>query len=250
VDAKDASPDDSPVVAGASFQLWNPHFGNPFGFGKTDSLEAFLETRLIRQRNSKATAFFGLSDEDLTPRPWQRFRIVFRDISRSSDPRTGIFSLVAPRHFTLEGSPYLFVKDGTEREIAYLLGTLSSIPFDWICRQWVDLHLKFYIIQSLPIPLMAAESELDKRIVEIVASILRHEKSFHGWVESLGAANNDRTKEEKLEVLVAELDAVVSIKYGLEKSEVVHIFENFHQGWDYQPRLAQVLEFFDQWKDK
>jgi hypothetical protein len=26
---------------------------------------------------------------------------------------------------------------------------------------------------------------------------------------------------------------------------VIHIFETFHRGWDFQPRLTKVLEFFD-----
>jgi hypothetical protein len=42
----------------------------------------------------------------------------------------------------------------------------------------------------------------------------------------------------------------VSIKYGLKKTDVIHVFETFHAGWDYKPRLTMVLEYYDQWKDK
>lgn len=41
--------------------------------------------------------------------------------------------------------------------------------------------------------------------------------------------------------MIAELDAAVSLLYGLEEAEVRHIFETFHVGWDYSARLDAVL---------
>ena len=47
-----------------------------------------------------------------------------------------------------------------------------------------------------------------------------------------------RTKDD----LIAELDAVVALLYGLERDDVEHVFETFHRGWDYQPGSAAVLD--------
>ena len=38
--------------------------------------------------------------------------------------------------------------------------------------------------------------------------------------------------------LIAELDAVVALLYGLSRPDVEHIFATFHRGWDYRPRLG------------
>lgn len=44
--------------------------------------------------------------------------------------------------------------------------------------------------------------------------------------------------------LIAELDAAVALLYGLDASDVRHIFETFHVGWDYADRLTAVLGHF------
>jgi hypothetical protein len=50
--------------------------------------------------------------------------------------------------------------------------------------------------------------------------------------------------------LTAELDALVALLYGLSEAQTTHVFETFHVGWDYQPRLDAVLEHYATWKDK
>jgi hypothetical protein len=32
--------------------------------------------------------------------------------------------------------------------------------------------------------------------------------------------------------------------YGLDEPDLVHIFETFHEGWDYQDRLDRTLKHF------
>ena len=43
---------------------------------------------------------------------------------------------------------------------------------------------------------------------------------------------------------IAELDAAVALLYGLTEDDVVHIFETFHVGWDYGPRLEAAQAHF------
>lgn len=50
--------------------------------------------------------------------------------------------------------------------------------------------------------------------------------------------------------LIHELDAVVARLYGLTESQLVHIFETFHEGWDYEERLAGVLSHFRTWRPR
>ena len=58
-----------------------------------------------------------------------------------------------------------------------------------------------------------------------------------------GRSRDEATKQD----LIAELDAVVALLYGLDRSDVEHIFATFHRGWDYQPRLAAALAHYERW---
>ena len=44
--------------------------------------------------------------------------------------------------------------------------------------------------------------------------------------------------------MIHELDAVVAHLYGLSEPQLVHIFETFHEGWDYHERLEGVFRHF------
>ena len=50
--------------------------------------------------------------------------------------------------------------------------------------------------------------------------------------------------------MIAELDALAASLYGLSEKQVAHIFETFHEGWDYEERLAKVSKHFKFWKQK
>ena len=47
--------------------------------------------------------------------------------------------------------------------------------------------------------------------------------------------------------MIHELDAVVAHLYGLTEKHLVHIFETFHEGWDYEERLRATLGHFGEW---
>ncbi len=52
------------------------------------------------------------------------------------------------------------------------------------------------------------------------------------------------------EDMIHELDAVVAHLYGLSEPQIVHIFETFHEGWDYQERLEGVRRHFREWSSR
>ena len=49
---------------------------------------------------------------------------------------------------------------------------------------------------------------------------------------------------------IHELDAVVAHLYGLGEKQLLHIFETFHEGWDYADRLKATLKHFHVWKKR
>jgi hypothetical protein len=75
------------------------------------------------------------------------------------------------------------------------------------------------------------------------------DERYRDWASEvgieIGTANDEPTKSE----LIAELDALVSLLYGLSAEQVEHVFATFHRGWDYSARLERVLAYYEQWKD-
>ena len=50
--------------------------------------------------------------------------------------------------------------------------------------------------------------------------------------------------------MIYELDAVVAHLYGLNEKHLIHIFETFHEGWDYEAHLRASLKHFHKWKGR
>ena len=70
---------------------------------------------------------------------------------------------------------------------------------------------------------------------------------FAAWAKVIGVALGHLPADEK-DDMVNELDAVVGHLYGLTETHLVHIFETFHEGWDYAARLRATLKHFREWK--
>ena len=64
---------------------------------------------------------------------------------------------------------------------------------------------------------------------------------YTSWAEAVGIPVASVVGDDEKAALVAELDAAVSVLYGLDDDNVRVVFETFHEGWDYKPRLDAVL---------
>ena len=53
---------------------------------------------------------------------------------------------------------------------------------------------------------------------------------------------------DEKEDMIHELDAVAARLYGLSEAQLVHVFETFHEGWDFAARLDGVLRRFCTWE--
>jgi hypothetical protein len=91
---------------------------------------------------------------------------------------------------------------------------------------------------------------ISQRIVTLAGRLAATKEDFRLWCTEIGIDVEGGLSENERNEMVYEIDALVSLMYKLSSSQVEAIFESFHRGWDYKPRLARVLEYFDQWKDK
>jgi len=235
-----------PVYKGASFNLWKPDTGVRYASADPEKVLEALQAKRLRQQRHTSSVFSEFPREwaeDPETLPCLRPRIAFRDIARATDSRTVIAALVPPARVITNQAPYLLWPVGDERDEAYLLGVLCSIPLDWCARRVVETHVNFHVFNGFPIPRPDRDDPLRLRTEIIAGRLAAVDDRYADWAQAVGVECGTVTDEEKPS-LIAELDAVVAHLYELDEDDVTHIFETFHVGWDYSPRLAAVLDYF------
>lgn len=238
-----------PVLSGAAINIWTPETGQVFAWAEMPAVtEALQEKRLNQQRRpSSAFAEFAREwAEDPATLPCRHPRIAFRDVTNRTNTRTVIPALLPPNVIVTNAAPYFLWPRGDERDQAYLLGVLSSIPLDWYARSVVEMHVNFHLLNAFPVPNPEREDRRRRRVEEISGRFAAVDARYARWAAAAGVEVGGVTQVEQ-DDLIAELDAVVSHLYELDRSQVEHIFATFHRGWDYSDRLARVLAHYDRW---
>jgi hypothetical protein len=233
-----------PVLTGSSFNLWEPDFGKPYAYASEDALDHLLR-KAIGGTTRMGSAFFGMAISDVEDLPFFQCRIAFRDVTKYDNTRTTVACLMPPRVLLVHKAPSLVRRSGDERTEAFLLGVMSSIPFDWYSRRLVELSLSFELLGSFPVPRPSDNDELSKRVTTVSARLAAHDERFADWAQTVGVGVGSAVDVTVREDLLAELDALVARLYGLSRDQLIHIFATFHRGWDYSPRLAKVLGYFE-----
>ena len=97
----------------------------------------------------------------------------------------------------------------------------------------------------MPVPRPVLSERIPKRVIEISGRLAAVDERYADWAKAVGVkVGSVKTQTEK-DALIAELDALVAHLYGLNREQVEHVFATFHRGWDYKPRLAEVLKHYD-----
>ena len=237
------------VTTGAGFHIWEPDFGQPYAYSPEHILRPYLADKFQRSVRTSRSAYFGLR---VTPGVLQmdQARIAYRGITRATDTRTAIACLLPPGRAVVDPAHLVVTRRGTSQDEAFLLGVLCSVPFDWCARRWVELHLTFGVLNRLPVPWPGAGSLPGTRVREIAGKLAAVDVRYAEWAAEVGVPVGSVTTQGEKDDLIAELDAVVSLLYGLSEEQVKHIFATFHRGWDYEARLDSVMAHYAAWKDK
>ncbi len=237
-----------PVYKGASFDLWTSDTGVYYAWADPKRVLDHLQIKRMRANRRSAFAEFSQSwRSDVAEIPCLRPRVAYRRVSRATDTRTVRVALVPPGVvLTDKGSFFVWPRGGCEDE-AYLLGILSSLPLDWYARCFVETQLDFFVINPFPVPRPGAKSPLRERAIALAGRLAAADDRFADWAGRLGVTCGPMDPDEKQDH-IGELDAVVAHLYGLTESQLVHIFETFHEGWDHEERLRATLRHFQMWQ--
>jgi hypothetical protein len=109
--------------------------------------------------------------------------------------------------------------------------------------------MNYHVLNPMPVPRPSRDNPLWQRAVALAGRLACPDKRFRKWAEAVGVEYGSLSDDEKQD-MVHELDAVVAHLYGLSESQLTHIFETFHEGWDYADRLKATLKHFHNWSKK
>lgn len=238
-----------PVLSGAGFNLWTPDTGDAFAWADPASVTRALQTKRLNQQRRVSSPFAEFSRAwaaEPATLPCRHPRIAFRDVTNRTNRRTVICGLVPGDRILTNKAPFFLWPRGDERDQAYLLGVLSSIPLDWYARCVVELSLNFHVLNGFPVPVPSRDDPRRRRVEEISGRLTAVDERFAEWSRAVGVGVG-RLDGEAREDLISELDAVVAALYGLDAADVRHIFETFHPTWDYEGRLRRVLDYLERW---
>ena len=249
-EGKDLSDGYWPVYKGGSFDIWNPDTNVYYAQADPEPVFKWLQSKRMRAKKSQGKSVhreFSMDYlRDISTLPCFRPRIAFRDITNRTNQRTIIACLIPPKVFITNKGPYFLWPRGDKKDEAYLLGILCSIPLDWYARRFVELNVNFYIINPFPIPRPDRNNALWQRTVALAGRLACPDSRFAGWAEDVGVTCGPLEPDEKQD-MIQELDAVVAHLYGLSEKQLVHVFDTFHVGWDYQSRLEGVRSHYHLW---
>lgn len=241
-----------PVYKGESFDLWTPDTGTYYGWADPERVIERLQEKREWGANRSNSPWYEFPDEwadDASTHPCHQARIAFRDVTRSTDTRTTRVALVPPRVVLVHKAPTLVWPRGDEMDEAFLLGVMSSIPYDWYIRRFVEVGLYFNILNPSPVPRPDRSDPHWKRVVAISGRLATPDERFADWAEAVGAEVGAVPQDEQ-DDLVAELDAVVAYLYGLSAGQLRHVFETFHEGWDPTDRVERTLAHYEEWEGR
>ena len=248
----DDRPDDFwPIYKGGSFNIWEPDTGIRYAWADPDRITRFLQEDRKSSHGHWASAFTEMDKEwveDSSTLPCLSPRIAFRQITNRTNQRTVIPALIPPETVLTHHAWYFIWPIGKECDQAYLLGILSSIPFDWYARRFVESNVTKSLMKTFPVPRDQPE-KLRDRVVELAGRLAAVDDRYADWAGQVGVSCGPLNEEEKKDKIY-ELDAVVAHLYGLSREHVEVIFETFHDGWDYEKRLDRVLDYYASWADK
>jgi len=207
LESEECPPGFWPVYKGESFDLWEPDTNTYYAWADPRVLTPRLQRKRIRGNRLKTSVFYECDAEwcaDAGKLPCLHPRVAFRDVTQWDNRRTLIAALIPPRAFIANQAPYLVWPRGDERDEAFVLGVLSSLPLDWYARRFVEMHVSFFIFNPFPIPRPRANNNLRQRVIELAGRLACPDDRFADWAKEVGVECGPLADDEKQDMHLDE----------------------------------------------
>ena len=212
-----------PAWKGQSFNQYEPHGNEPAGYCVWDEVLSFVQGKRGRSRIFKRI-LDAASLKDASSHPINHSRVAFRDVTNRTNSRTVIACLIPPRTPLTNKGPYLIFSGWGSLSQASVLGTLNSVPFDWIARRYVETNINYFILNMLTFP--PADNTPWESIGKLAARLSCVDDRFAEFAAEAGVDYGPLTEAERNDKR-AKIDALVAHAYGLTDDELRFIFTDF-----------------------
>ena len=178
----------------------------------------------------------AMRDKPGWTRAAEHYRLVFREIARSTDERTMIAAVIPPGHVfghkgTCEKTPW----ERPDATALVLCAVFNSFVFDWCARARIAASVSLFMLNACPAPALskAAAGFLARGALRLSYRHAGYDALWHGQ-------RTDHPPEVMADgehaVLRAAMDAVAARAYGLGREEYRHVLGGFsHKSWPEAP---------------
>ena len=110
--------------------------------------------------------------------------------------------------------------------------------------------MNFFIVDCLPVPRPNQDDALRIRLIEIAGRLAAQQSNLSEWAEEVGVDCGPISDDAKREMIM-EVDAVVSLLYGLSEDQLRAIYRTFHHdgtvdGEPWEDRFNAVMIYYAQ----
>ena len=186
-----------------------------------------LPTRWVDEKEGRR-ALLGKKEDQGQILNYQRYRLVYRAIARSTDSRTMICTILPKKVFY--GNSLTSVQSHSNNLInLFLVAMMNSVLIDFSLRQIVSANLNQFYVYQLSIPRLNERHPAFLPIVSRAARLICTTPEFDELAAEVGleSHHNGVTDNAQRVKLRAELDAIVAHLYHLTEEELVHILATF-----------------------
>ena len=234
-----------PLYEAKMFHIFDHRWVTYDEAGQTAALPIETKTNVSTEVEPRYWIEKGEVEERLAQRlSGRRYIFAFRDICRSTDERTAIFS-VLPVAGTGNTCPLVFSAQNSKL-FSCLIGNLNSIPADFVARQSVGgTHLTYgYLKQFAVFP---PEFYTEPRLAFITPKVLELTYTSHSLAPFARDLGHDGPPfawdEDRRADLRADLDAFYARAYGLNRDELRYILDPADvKGPEYPSETFRVLK--------
>jgi hypothetical protein len=172
--------------------------------------------------------------------------LAFRDITRSTDVRTFIASVI-PYSGVINTAPIIFFESVAVMRQLCLLANLNGLALDFVAKcKAGHIHMNFFIVEQLPVlppdtydkpcpwaPKTKLEKWISERVLKLSCTAedmlpLADACDFKSgsFKQEYGGRLNKWDEAERAE-LMAELDAAYFLLYGIDRDDAEYILSTF-----------------------
>lgn len=169
----------------------------------------------------------------------RRARLAFRDVTNATNSRTVLACLVPSGVLLTNTAPYLAFPDAAPHDQGTCLGLMNSLPFDWQARRYVEMHVNFFILESMYVP------NLNKRDAAAISANAARlscvDERFNEAATEFGVKCGPLNDDER-DRLRADTDARVARSWSFAEDDFAVMFDDFTLDAVPEDYRTQVLE--------